>query len=204
MKYVPRGDRSQWHTKVLKVTGGADLSNAIGLYMELKEWDRLAQLVRKAKAAALEDLSHYTTEPAAKKLTKSHPDAAAKLFQAMTLRILNAKKSKYYAAALGNLDRARKCLEKAGLGKKWDALVAKIRSEPSRKTSLTKNEMTPATTSRCGKTSSIVPVRSVCSTSTCETFSSGISSTRTKLRRTVSDTSSPRSTRPVRTWRFTN
>lgn len=135
MKYVPRGQKSEWREKVLKVTEGADLSDGIGLYIELKEWDRLAELVRKAKSAALEDLSHYTTEPAAKKLEKPHPDAAAKLFEAMALRILNAKKSKYYDAALENLDSARKCLEKAGLAENWDPLVAAIKRDHIRKTS---------------------------------------------------------------------
>ena len=135
MEYVPRGGKSEWRDKVLKVTESAGLSDAVGLYIELKEWDRLAELVRKAKAAALEDLSHYTTEPAAKKLTKPHPDAAAKLFQAMALRILNAKKSKYYDAALENLDSAWKCFDKAGLQKQWDTLVVAIKSEHRRKTS---------------------------------------------------------------------
>ena len=135
MEYVPRGQKTEWRNKVLKVADGADLSGALGLYIELKEWDRLAELVRKAKPAALEGTSHYTTEPAAKKLTRSHPDAAAKLFQAMALRILKAKKSKYYDAALENLDSARKCLEKANLGKKWDALANAIKREHSRKTS---------------------------------------------------------------------
>jgi uncharacterized Zn finger protein len=76
---------------------------------------------------------HYTTEPAAEKLDKSHSDGAAKLFQAMALRILNAGKSKYYDAALEHLDSARKCFETVGLGKSWDVLVAKIRNEHRRK-----------------------------------------------------------------------
>lgn len=45
---------------------------------------------------ALEGLSHYTTEPAAKRLAKLDPAVAAKLFRALGMRILNARKSKYY------------------------------------------------------------------------------------------------------------
>lgn len=135
MEYVPRGQKSEWHEKVLKITKGAKLSDAIGLYIKLKECDRLADLVRNVKASTLEDLSHYTTEPAAKKLEKSHPDQAAKLFQAMALRILNAGKSKYYEAALINLDSTKKCLEKAGLEKRWDTLAQAIQREHGRKSS---------------------------------------------------------------------
>jgi uncharacterized Zn finger protein len=133
IKYVPRGQQSEWHAKVLKVAEAADLDDAIELYVETKEWERLAQLVREAKPAALEDLSHYTTEPAAKKLEKMDPEAAGKLYCALGLRILNSKKSKYYGAALDNFDRAKKCFQKAGLEKQWDALVGQVRSEHSRK-----------------------------------------------------------------------
>ena len=57
MEYVPRGEKSEWRDKVLKITEGADLSDAVELYIELRELDRLAELVRNAKASALEDLS---------------------------------------------------------------------------------------------------------------------------------------------------
>jgi hypothetical protein len=135
MRYVPKDKRSKWYAKVLKVIQGAELSHAIELYVELKEWEKLAKLVRKAKAAELEDLSHYRTEPAAKKLEKRDPVAAAELYKALGLRILNAKKSKYYGAALDHLQRVKKCLEKAGRGKEWESLVSKIRAEHRRKTS---------------------------------------------------------------------
>lgn len=133
MKYVPRGERAKWHEKALVSVPRAGVSDAIELYVALKEWDRLAERVRKTNARALERLSHYTTEPAARKLAKPHPDAAAKLFQAMALRILAAKKSKYYDAALENLDCARGCFEKAGQEEKWKDLVGKVRDEHSRK-----------------------------------------------------------------------
>lgn len=134
MKYVPKGERQEWHSKVLKVAEGADLRDSINLYIETKEWGRLANLVRRSKPADLEGLSHYTTEPAARKLEKSHPDAAAVVYRALGLRILNSKKSKYYGAALDNFDRAKKCFQKAGLAKEWEALVGHVRSEHGRKT----------------------------------------------------------------------
>ncbi|MBI1876292.1 MAG: hypothetical protein HYS05_20700 [Acidobacteria bacterium] len=39
-------------------------------------------------------------------------DALRRLYR---LRIVNAKKSKYYDAALSNFERARRCFERAGL-----------------------------------------------------------------------------------------
>jgi hypothetical protein len=39
-------------------------------------------------------VSHYNTQPAAKKLEKPHPDLAARLWRAQGMRIVDAKKSK--------------------------------------------------------------------------------------------------------------
>ena len=44
------------------------------------------------------------TEPAAKGLERSHPLPAAKANVGIALRILQAKNSRYYDAALGNLE----------------------------------------------------------------------------------------------------
>jgi hypothetical protein len=47
---------------------------------------------------------------------------------------LKAKKSKYYAAALRNLERAKRCYETAGLASEWQRLVEEIRTGHRRKT----------------------------------------------------------------------
>jgi hypothetical protein len=49
------------------------------------------------------------------------------------MRIVNAGKSKYYGAALDNLERAKKCHEKAGMGGDWEALVIDVRERHHRK-----------------------------------------------------------------------
>ena len=90
--------------------------------------------MRRSKNDALESVSHYATEPAAKKLEKTHPDVAARLWCAQGMRVVNAKKSKYYDAALSNFERARCCFEKAGLVADWQRIVEKVRSEHHRKT----------------------------------------------------------------------
>jgi hypothetical protein len=86
-----------------------------------------------ARDAELEQLSHYSTEPSAKRLAKSHPDVAAKVYRALGMRILNAKKSKYYDAALGNFENAQRCYQRAGLVKKWNAVIAEVRASHPRK-----------------------------------------------------------------------
>jgi uncharacterized Zn finger protein len=78
-------------------------------------------------------LSHYTTEPAAKALRKRHPASAAKLYRAMALRILTQGKSKYYAAALANLEKARELYAECDDDEAWTSLVATLRSEHHRK-----------------------------------------------------------------------
>lgn len=82
---------------------------------------------------ALQNVSHYATEPAAGKLEKSHPDLAARLWRAQGMRIVEAKKSKYYAAALSNFERARNCYRLAGLLIEWEETVRCVRVAHYRK-----------------------------------------------------------------------
>jgi hypothetical protein len=105
----------------------------IELLLETKELERLAAVVHLSPDKALERVSHYVTEPAAKKLEKIHPDVAARLWCAQGMRIVNAKKSKYYDAALSNFERARRCFERAGLAVEWQRVVNKVRSDHQRK-----------------------------------------------------------------------
>jgi len=133
MKFAPRGDRRQWHQKALAALGDADLSSRIDLLVKTKEWDLLASIIDSTSREELIALSHYTTEPAARGLTKAHPLPAAKLEVSLALRILEAKKSKYYDAALRNLEQARKALLKNGRTQEWETLASKIRTSHRRK-----------------------------------------------------------------------
>jgi len=133
MKFVPKPERSVWHEKAIDAARGADLGDGIQLFLETKELERLAQLVGRSQNDALERVSHYTTEPAAKKLEKTHPDVAARLWRAQGMRIVSAKKSKYYDAALANFERARRCFQKAGLSAEWEKTVNQVRAEHRRK-----------------------------------------------------------------------
>ena len=126
MKFVPKAEFQEWREKALNAAMGADLRSLLELLIETKETERLAELVRGTTDKALEDLSHYATEPAAKRLEKNHPDLAARLWRAQGLRIVDAKKSKYYAAALSNFERARDCYQKAGLSIEWEKTVRHV------------------------------------------------------------------------------
>jgi hypothetical protein len=134
MRYVPKAERAAWHEKAIEAAKGSDLHSLIELLVETKELERLAALVRRSKNEALENMSHYATEPAARKLEKPHPDAAARLWSAQGMRVVNAKKSKYYGAALSNFERARRCFEMAGLTAGWQRVVETVRSTHHRKT----------------------------------------------------------------------
>ncbi|MBI4658500.1 MAG: hypothetical protein HY735_06575 [Verrucomicrobia bacterium] len=133
MKYVPKAERRTWHEKAIEAARGADVHSAMDLLLATKELDRLADLVRQTTDNALEGLSHYTTEPVAEKLEKPQPDLAARLWRAQGMRIINAKKSKYYAAALSNFERAKRCFERAGLGAEWQKTVSQVRAGHHRK-----------------------------------------------------------------------
>ncbi|MFH1982404.1 MAG: DUF6880 family protein [Pseudomonadota bacterium] len=115
MKFVPKTERAAWHEKAIAATGGADLRSVLELLLKTKEMDRLAERVRQSTDDELEGLSHYGAEPVAEALEKSHPDLAARLWCAQGMRIVNAKKSKYYDAALLNFESAKRCFEDAPL-----------------------------------------------------------------------------------------
>ncbi|MGH7898811.1 MAG: DUF6880 family protein, partial [Candidatus Binatia bacterium] len=133
MRYVPKRERARWHAKAMEAASGGELASLIGLWLETREIGRLVARIRGAPDEELEGVSHYVAERAASRLERFHPEAAAKLRRALALRILAAKKSKYYPAALAHLERAKRCLERAGAGPEWQALAARIREEHPKK-----------------------------------------------------------------------
>ena len=128
MKYVPKAERRAWHEKAIEAAKGTDLQSLIELMLETKETERLAALVRQSEDAAIEKVSHHASEPAAKELEKMHPDVAARLWCAQGMRVVKAKKSRYYDAALSDFERGRRCYEKAGLVADWHRVVSEVRS----------------------------------------------------------------------------
>jgi tetratricopeptide (TPR) repeat protein len=133
MKYVPKEERTAWHDRAMNASANADLDFVIELWLATREIDRLVVRLRTASHQELESLSHYTTEPVAKKLVRLHPDIAAKIYRALGMRILNAKKSKYYDSALSHFEQARRCYKKAGVDLAWEELVEEIQQTHYRK-----------------------------------------------------------------------
>jgi uncharacterized Zn finger protein len=130
---VPTKEKKVWYEKAMDVSEKGDLSSQIKLWLEKKEIDRLVSRLRRATDEELEDLSHYKTEPLARKLERSHPDIVARVYRALCMRIVNAGKSKYYEAALDNIEHAKKCYSKAGLDSDWEAVVDDVRERHFRK-----------------------------------------------------------------------
>lgn len=134
MKYVPRSARAEWHRRALTAAAGGSLSGYMDLCAKSKEWHALAEKILATTTAALEKISHFSSEPAAGGLARRHPEAAARLYAALCLRIINAGKSRYYAAALRNLQSAKECYRRSQQARQWDDLVAQVRSQHRRKT----------------------------------------------------------------------
>jgi tetratricopeptide (TPR) repeat protein len=133
MRYAPRSEKAAWHERAMAAAASASIGEFISLCVKAKEWARIAQRVHSAKPAELEALSHYCTEPAAKALSKKVPLAAAKLYRALGLRILNAGKSKYYDAALDHFEKAHNLYCGAGQTTDWEELAATVRNAHLRK-----------------------------------------------------------------------
>lgn len=133
MRFVPKTERAIWHARAMDAAERGDLGSLIELLLETKEMERLVHSLQEASDSALEGLSHYITEPAAHRLTKARPEVAAKVFRALGMRILQSKKSKYYAAALSHFEDASQCYRRAGMDHRWDAVVAEVRQAHHRK-----------------------------------------------------------------------
>lgn len=135
LELAPADQRPIWRSRALARGESADLRSAIDLFIEADETGRLARRVLRVSDAELEELSHYTMEPAAAVLRSSHAELAARLYRALAVRILDAKKSRFYGAALQHLEHARACYEAAGLEANWISLVEELRRVHRRKSS---------------------------------------------------------------------
>jgi uncharacterized Zn finger protein len=133
LECAPESERAEWHSKAMRAIDGGALYTVIPLWPETHEIERLVARLRQAEDKELETLSHVTTEPAATRLTTSHPDVAAKLYRALGWRVLAAQKSKYYEVAVAHFAQAKLCYEQSGLDSEWQALVAAVRRTHGRK-----------------------------------------------------------------------
>jgi len=127
MRFVPAAERAHWHAQAMAAADAGDLEAVLPLWLETQEVDRLLARLRRTDDEELETLGHHTMEPVAAYLAPSHPDLAARLYRALGLRILTAKKSKYYNAAIAHLAWAKDCYARAGRDAEWHALVATVR-----------------------------------------------------------------------------
>jgi hypothetical protein len=130
---IPEDERQAWRERILEVVGRARLEERMDMLLVLQEPDLLAALVDQTPDPALEGLSHTLGEPAAALLERDHPGPAARLWRAQALRILHAKRSKYYEVAVLDLAHARDGFLAAGQGEVWDQTVAQLLVEHRRK-----------------------------------------------------------------------
>lgn len=136
MTCVPRKDGRRWRKQALQHAERSSISAFLEIGVEQKAWDALGHRIMGVSNEALEGVSHFVNEPAAKGLARRHPLAAAKIHRALAMRIVTAAKSKYYAYALEHFQRAKELYEKNGREDSWQALVAIVRKDHHRKHSL--------------------------------------------------------------------
>ena len=133
MKYVSKKDRENWHKKAIEEVMNASLPVIITLCMKTQEWEILYESINAAEHEDLEAISHYTTEKAAQELEKNHPIEAAKIYRALGMRIVKAKKSKYYRIALDHMLKAKKLYSENNCEDEWLSLVEDVRRDHYRK-----------------------------------------------------------------------
>ena len=101
MELVPETARAIWHDRAIEaaVQSGVSLSVLLPLLVDTEETARLACVIDQCTD---DHLSHagYRTVEAAESLGESYPEQAAGLWRTLGLDIVNAGKSKQYAAAV--------------------------------------------------------------------------------------------------------
>lgn len=132
-KYAPKKDFPHWHQRAIENAKNTSLSAFIDICTATKEWEVLSEHILDVEGCKLEKISHYTTEQAAKKLANKYSHAAAKIYAALGMRIIQSGKSKYYPHALEHFRNAKKLYEKAGCDQIWLSLVDSVRKNHSRK-----------------------------------------------------------------------
>jgi len=132
-KYIRKEDFQHWHQKAIQEAKKNSLSAFIEICTAAKEWEVLSEHILDVGDNKLEQISHYTSEQAAKGLARKHSKAAAKIYAALGMRIVRKGKSKYYHYALEHFRSARKFYEKAGCDQMWLSLVECVREDHSRK-----------------------------------------------------------------------
>ena len=105
----------------------------IELCTKTQEWKILAECIKTSAHKEIEAISHYDTEKAAQGLSRKYPVEAAKIYRALGLRIVKAKKSKYYGIAIEHLLKAKKLYEENNCREEWSSLVENIRRDHHRK-----------------------------------------------------------------------
>jgi len=133
MKYVAKKDANIWHNKAMQEAKIAPLKLVIELFIKIKESSILANRILSVKHEELENISHYVTEKAAEVLLKKNSMAAAKIYRALGMRILNSKKSKYYSIALDHFLKVKSIYIKNNSKEDWLSIVKYIRQNHARK-----------------------------------------------------------------------
>ena len=133
MKYVAKKDINSWHNKAIEEAKKSPLDSTIELFIKTKELDILADRILLVKREELENISHYKMGKAAKVLLNKNSIAAAKIYRAMGMRILNSGKSKYYNIALEHFLKVKTIYTKNNSEEEWLSIVRYIRENHGRK-----------------------------------------------------------------------
>ena len=133
MKYVAKKDINSWHNKAIEEAKKSPLASTIELFIKTKELDFLADRILSVKCEELENISHYKMEKAAKVLLNKNSIAAAKIYRAMGMRILNSGKSKYYNIALEHFLKVKNLYNKNNSEEEWLSIIRYVRENHARK-----------------------------------------------------------------------
>lgn len=140
MQYIQKAEKRKWQEKAMTFAAqNASMSDLIELCRLTNELDILTEHILSTDQEKLNDISHYILEPAAQAVTDKSALAAAKLYTAMGLRIVNRGKSKYYRYAFQHFEKAMELYKISGQEPIWQSIIQDIRETHSRKYSFIGN-----------------------------------------------------------------
>ncbi len=134
-RHVPRTEREAWRQRALDAARKHGFEALLDVGTALKAVGDVAAACAGQSDSVLEGTSHTRTEPAAALLRKAHPLESARLEAAAGFRVVTARKSQYYGAAVRNFERARAAFHAANAPEVWNQVEARLRRNHARQSS---------------------------------------------------------------------
>ena len=126
LNFTPKADREKARNEALDYCSRqSSLSHAMGLFMDEKEYARLAEMIQR-RPHDLRKFYYATLLPVADAMEEEYPNVSIMIFRFLALQILKDKRSKAYRYAADHFRKVKKLYARIGKEKTWNRLKSRI------------------------------------------------------------------------------